>query len=281
MSPGISLILSLCPSPPLQSVPSILTTFSVDPGSICTVTLATRNPHPYSLLRSLRLGMSALGNHTVELQACIGVHIASIQALFDILSSQKPGLIVSMDVATEGLMCVLVSDDPVVTVSFPWMMYTLNSVKTEDLSELEVVMEGMDYYLLGRNESIWTLADVVGIVGNREVGLEIVLRDMIRFPERHGNIGKIAKTLDLKNETHRRMMENYLSEVWGDRVMQTHNSSNSAVFEIIAKCLLTGKTGKLMCLVQGETHQIALFLCNIAPPKPRQRVFFQGPSSHL
>lgn len=262
------------------------------------VVLATNETKPQRYLQALAKGINKAGMGTVEIYACVGMGIASLQGLSDLIYARSTGLLIVLDDPSEvsTVLICLISTHPVLTLPSKCLIYTLNSPQTERITALETDLEALETYMLSKPGSIWHYVGKLALITaeTEDLGLflAIVHRDMISFPLEYGEIGKIARALDLNNPHHRLMMENYANSAYKCRLEVSFigkhgvpRKGNYGLITQLGEWVCAGLQGSVLCLIEGESRQTAVSIWTVLPHTEEQvktiRQAFQPPSSKL
>lgn len=277
---GISAILALPGDPisTLSAVPQALKAhFSVNLPDISKVILATNVIEPQVYLQSLSQALNTAGNYTAELSACVGTGIASFQALQDLISARTMGLLVVLDdpEAAKGLICAVITANPLISC-VKGLTYTLNSPQTEEMTALETDLEALETFGLLWQGWMWKYVDKLVLVTRETEAsglfLAVLHRDMVKNPMEYGEIGKIARALDLENSHHRLMLDNYAYSAWKDRVfLEKPGAGNYGLVVQLGKWALAGALGPVLCLVEGESRQAAVCQWAVLPTEGQRK----------
>ena len=297
---GVSGLFSLCGDPIslLESVAERLkAAFRSYFEGIERVVLATNVTEPQRYLQALVKGLNKAGNCTTEIYACVGTGIASLQGLSDLINARGIGLLVVLDdpSQTSTVLVCLISAHPVLIMPSKCLIYTLNSPQTERITAKETDLEALETYMLSKPGSIWRHADKLALItadtDDLELFLAIIHRDMVSFPLEYGEIGKIARALDLNNPHHRLMVENYANSAYkcrfeaSDTGKQGPRRGNYGLLTQLGEWICAGLRGNVLCLIEGESRQAAASVCTILPHTEEQvktiRQALQPPTSKL
>lgn len=257
--------------------------FRSDFEGVERVILATNVTKPQCYLQALAQGLNKAGNCRAEIYACVGTGIASLQGLSDLIYARSTGLLVVLDDPSEAstMLVCLISAHPVLTLPSKCLIYTLNSPQTERITAKETDLEALETYMLPKPGSIWQHTDKLALItaetDDLELFLAIIHRDMISFPLEYGEIGKIARALDLNNPHHRLMMENYANSAYKCRLEASFigkqglpRRGNYGLVTQLGEWVCAGLQGNVLCLIEGESRQTAVSIWTILPHTEEQ-----------